>query len=159
MKFLFFSRKAYMTARIGLGLVFITSGAIKVFDLEFFSKVIEAFAILPPELCYAFAVMISLGEIIFGAGLAADIKGSLGAVFLMLLAFSAVLSYAIYMGYDIDCGCFGPDDPETKVFPGLKGSLLRDLFMVGLSLYLYLWRIKNRHLPFSFYLFKKQEVG
>ena len=151
--FLLNSRKTYMIARIGLGLVFISSGIIKVFDLESFSKVIEAFGILPPELCYPLAMMLSPGEIIVGTCLAADIKGSLSAVFLMLLTFAAVLSYAIHMGYDIDCGCFGPDDPETKVFPGLRGSLLRDLFMIALSLYLYLWRFKNRHRPFSPYLF------
>ncbi|MBU2453777.1 MAG: DoxX family membrane protein, partial [Proteobacteria bacterium] len=65
-KFLFASKKIYMIVRIGLGLVFISSGAMKLFDLDAFSKVIEAFAILSPQFCYPFAVMISLLEISIG---------------------------------------------------------------------------------------------
>lgn len=157
MKFLFSSKKAYMIARIFLGLVFIGSGVIKVADLDSFSKGIEAFAILPPEFCYPFAVVISFAEIIFGSGLVADIKGSLLAIFLMLLVFVMVLSYAIFMGYDIDCGCFGPEDPEAEVFSGLKSSLFRDLCMAVQVLYLYLWRFRNNHHPFSLNFYKKNQ--
>ena len=136
-------------------MVFFISGAIKIIDLESFSKVIQVFGILPFGLCYPFAVMICFCEIIFGAGLMADIKGSLRAVLFMMLTFMAVLSYAVFKGYDVDCGCFGPDDIESRVFPGLRGALLRDFLMVGLILYLYLWRYKNQYLPFSLNSFIK----
>lgn len=159
MQGIFFSKKIYMTARIVLGLVFISSGTIKLCDLDAFSKVIEAFAILPFEFCYPFAVMISLAEIFFGFGLVVDIKGSLSAIFLMLLVFVAVLGHAVYMGYDIDCGCFGPEDPEARLFVGLKGALARDVCMIVQVLYLYLWRFKNRHFPYSPKIFKQQEVN
>lgn len=148
MKTLLFSKKTYSLLRIFLGLIFIGSGTIKILDLESFSNVIEAFAILPPELCYPFAVIVSFSEIIFGLGLVMDLKGSLTAIFLMLLVFAAVISYAILMGYDIDCGCFGPQDPEAKAFAGLKLSLARDLCMIAGGIYLYLWRFKNNHHPF-----------
>ncbi len=149
MLFLFSSKKIYMIARAGLGIIFISTGINKVFDLDSFSKVIDAFAILPQEFCYPAAIVISLAEIIFGLGLLVDIKGSLGSIFLMLLLFIAVLSHAIYMGYDIDCGCFAPKDPEAKIFSNLKSSLARDFCMIAQVLYLYLWRFKNKHLPFS----------
>ncbi len=147
--FLYASKKLYAGARIGLGLVFLISGIIKIIDLESFSKVIQVYGILPYGLCYPMAVMICFCEIIFGAGLIADIKGSLSGILLMLITFMSVLSYALFKGYDVDCGCFGPEDIESRVFPGMKGALLRDFLMVGLILYLYFWRYKNRHLPFS----------
>lgn len=155
MKFLYASQRLYAGARIGLGLIFLISGIIKSIDLESFSKVIEVFGILPFELCYPIAGLICFSEIIFGAGLMADIKGSLSAILLMLITFMAVLSHALFMGYDVDCGCFGPEDIESRVFPGIKGALLRDFLMVGLILFLYLWRSKNRRLPFSFNSFIK----
>jgi len=150
------SKKVYWGARILLGFIFISAGTMKITDLESFSKVIEAFAIVPSGWCDFFAVMICAGEIISGVGLVADLKGSLGAVLSMLVAFIAVLSYAVFMGYDIDCGCFGPDDPEAVVFAGLKGSLVRDAAMVVQVLYLYLWRYKNNHFPLSFDFYKNR---
>ncbi|MCP3874543.1 MAG: DoxX family membrane protein [Desulfobacteraceae bacterium] len=153
MKFLFSSKKMYMVIRILLGLVFVGSGIIKMSDLTYFSKVIAAFAILPLDLSYPFSVIISMAELIFGVGLIIDVKGSLGAISLMLLAFLVVLSWAIYMGYDIDCGCFGPEDPEAKVFSSLKGSLLRDVLFIIQAIYLYSWRSKNDYLPSSINVF------
>jgi hypothetical protein len=52
----------------------------------------------------------------------------------------AVLSYGIWMGLDVDCGCFGPEDLEAKAFHGLKGSLLRDLVMLAGIAFIYGWR-------------------
>ncbi len=153
MKFIISSKNIYMIVRIALGFVFIISGAIKMADLESFSKVIEAFAILAFGLSYPAALLIAFAELLLGVGLVADIKGSLGGILALLLAFSVVLGWAIYMGYDIDCGCFGAQDPETKAFSGLKTSLTRDFFMIVLTSYLYFWRFKNNHIPNSFKIF------
>ncbi len=150
MKLIMSSKKIYMIVRIGLGLVFIISGAIKAMDLVSFSRVIEAFAILPIDMSYPAAVLISVTELLLGIGLIADIKGSLGGIFLLLFGFAFVLSWAIYMGYDIDCGCFGEQDPEAKAFSSLRTSLVRDFFMIFIVSYLYIWRFKNNHtLSFS----------
>jgi len=147
MRFLYSSKKIYITIRLFLGIVFVYSGVIKLLDLEFFSKTIQAFAILPFELCLPFAIMISIAEAVFGFRLAFDMKGGLEGVFFLLLVFVSVLGYAIYMGYDIDCGCFGPEDPEAKLFAGLKSTLARDFCMIAQVIYLYWWRLKNRPLP------------
>ena len=40
--------------------------------------------------------------------------------------FMAILGYGISMGLDVDCGCFGPEDPESKAFHGLRAALYRD---------------------------------
>ncbi len=142
-QFLLSSKKMYLLARVVLGLIFISSGILKMADLESFSKVVEAFAILPSEVCYPFAFGLSVFEIASGIGLCAGIRGSLLAVVLMLAGFVGVLSYAVWMGYDIDCGCFGPGDPEAKAFSGLKTALFRDLFFIALGMYLFLWQKKN----------------
>jgi len=141
------SKKIYVIVRVGLGLVFIVSGAIKAMDLVSFSKVIEAFAILPVDFSYPAAVLISVTELLLGMGLVADIKGSLGGIFSLLCGFGFVLSWAIYMGYDIDCGCFGEQDPEAKAFASLRTSLFRDVFMIVVVSYLYTWRFKNNYIP------------
>jgi len=142
-----FSKKAYQVVRIVFGAVFIVSGGIKIVDINSFAEVINAFAILPYGMSYPSAVLISISEILFGAGLLADIRGSLAGILSLLFLFALVLGWALYMGYDIDCGCFGPEDPEAKAFASLKTSLLRDILMIGLVSYLYASRIKNNHIP------------
>ncbi len=139
-KDILFSSKAYQLVRIVLGIVFIVSGGIKIVDINLFSKVIHAFAILPYGMSYPAAVLISVSELVFGIGLVADIRGSLAGILSLLFLFIFVLSWALYMGYEIDCGCFGPEDPEAKVFAGLKTSLVRDMLMIGLVSYLYISR-------------------
>lgn len=129
--------------RITLGLVFVISGAFKLFDLESFAQVVDAFAILPPQFSRVFSLMLSVCELGLGLGLVAGIRGSLAAIVMMLLVFVGVLSHAIFMGYDIDCGCFGPEDPESKVFSGLRASLIRDVFFIIQAAYLYMWQKFN----------------
>ncbi len=152
-----FKKQCYHVVRIGLGGVFVFSGIIKAFDIDSFSAVIQAFAVLPVEWCTAAAAGICFFEIVFGAGLVFDIKASLAGIFSLLLLFIAVLGYAVAMGYDIDCGCFGPNDPEAKAFSSLKLSIARDIFMVLLVAYLYVWRYKNNYRHQFFYKLYKEE--
>ena len=42
----------------------------------------------------------------------------------LLILFIAVLGYGIWLGLDIDCGCFGPGDPEHDAFSGLRTALV-----------------------------------
>ena len=139
----------YRVVRIFLGGVFIISGSLKAADLVSFSETIGAFAILPEELNMAAAVGICLCELVFGTGLVLDIRGSLLPILVLLLVFVAVLGYAIHMGYDIDCGCFGPEDPESKAFSSLRTSIARNLVMIGMIIYLYTWRHVAGHIPVS----------
>jgi hypothetical protein len=44
------------------------------------------------------------------------------------------------MGLDVDCGCFGPEDPEAEAFHGLRLSLFRDLVMMAGVVFIYGWR-------------------
>ena len=151
------SKKMYQCVRIILGVVFIVSGGIKAADFAAFSRIIDAFAIIGPGMSYPAAILISCLELVLGIGLVADIKGSLGGILGLLLGFALILSWALYMGYDIDCGCFGPQDPEAKAFSSLKTSLLRDVLMILSVLYLYIWRFRNKHNPVFLRNYYKKE--
>ena len=157
MKFIWTSVLSYRVVRITLGGIFIVSGAIKSMDPAGFSQIIEAFAIIGPGMSYPTAVLIIFSELILGIGLVADIKGSLGGISGLLLGFVLVLGWALYMGYDIDCGCFGPQDPESKAFSGLRTALARDAAMLLSAGYLYLWRWRNDCPPRTLNLFRKME--
>jgi hypothetical protein len=40
----------------------------------------------------------------------------------------------------VDCGCFGPEDPEAEAFHGLRQSLYRDLAIMAGVFFIYGWR-------------------
>lgn len=144
----FFSNlMGYRLMRLGLGLVFLYSGLSKSMDLNYFAGVIDAFGILPSGLTFPAGVVIVVLEIILGAGIIQDWRGSLSGMLVMLLGFMCVAGYAIYMGYDIDCGCFGPGDPAAEAFSHLYEVLYRDAVMVAVISYLYVWRYYNGFQP------------
>jgi len=143
MQFLFSAPLVYRLMRIGLGIVFLHSGLSKSIDLNYFSGVINAFGILPESLGFPAAVSIVALELLLGTGIILDKRGSLSGILFMLLGFMAVAGYALYMGYDIDCGCFGPGDPAGEAFSHLHQVLYRDGVMVAGILYLYIWRFRN----------------
>jgi hypothetical protein len=86
------------------------------------------------------AVMLPALEVFAGIGLLFDIQGSLSVITGLLLIFAAVLGYGIWMGLDVDCGCFGPEDPEDKAFHGLRPALFRDILMLTAVAFLFGWR-------------------
>lgn len=130
----------YTLSRWGLGIVFIYAGGVKLLEPEVFAVLIESYGIVPDPLLMPVAVALPLLEVIAGAGLLIDMEGSLATITLLLLIFMAILGYGIHMGLDVDCGCFGPEDPEAKAFHGLRESLYRDLVMLGVVFWMYGWR-------------------
>ncbi|MDO9265193.1 MAG: hypothetical protein Q7U02_14580, partial [Desulfosalsimonadaceae bacterium] len=72
--------------------------------------------------------------------------GSLEIITGLLVLFMAILEYGIRMGLDVDCGCFGVDDPEHRGFGSLRPALYRDMGMMAGIVYLYIWRYwQNRN--------------
>jgi hypothetical protein len=86
------------------------------------------------------AIGLPLLEVIAGFGLLFDIRGSLAVITGLLVLFMVVLGYGIWMGLDVDCGCFGPEDPEAEAFHGLRLSLFRDMVMLAGVIFMYGWR-------------------
>ena len=130
----------YRSTRWILGGVFIFAGGSKLLAPEVFAVLIEAYGIVPDVLLLPVAIGLPLVEVIAGIGLLFDIRGSLAAITGLLVLFIVVLGYGIWMGLDVDCGCFGPEDPEAEAFHGLRLSLFRDLIMMAGVFYLYAWR-------------------
>jgi uncharacterized membrane protein YphA (DoxX/SURF4 family) len=130
----------YRLCRWMLGVIFIYAGGTKLLEPEIFAVLIEAYGIVPEGLLMPVAIGLPLLEVIAGIGLLFDIHGSLAMITGLLVLFVVVLGYGIWMGLDVDCGCFGPEDPEAKAFHGLRLSLFRDLLMIAGVFFIYGWR-------------------
>lgn len=132
--------RAYRVSRWVLGIVFIYAGGVKLIDPASFAVLIDAYGLVPDILLMPVAVGLPAMEVVAGAGLLFDVEGSLSTIAALLLLFIAILGYGIWMGLDVDCGCFGPEDPEAKAYHGLRTSLYRDLAMFAGIAFLYAWR-------------------
>ena len=131
---------AYAAVRTALALAFLAAGIVKIQNPMTFAVTVDAFGILPGPLVLPTAFVLPVLEILGAAALLFDIRGSLGLITLMLLVFITVLAWGLHMGLDIDCGCYGPGDPEAEAFSGIRSALRRDLLMLACAAALYAWR-------------------
>jgi len=139
----------YRGLRIALGLVFVWSGGIKLLDPQGFAVIIASYGIIPEITVLPVALGLSALEILAGLGLIWDLQWSLGLVTGLLVLFMAILGYGLWMGLDVDCGCFGPEDPESEAFHGLRPALYRDLVMFAGSGFLFFCRRRQSITPFK----------
>ena len=130
----------YVIGRWGLGVLFIYAGGRKLLDPEAFAVLIDAFGVVPENLLWPAARVLPALEITAGFGLLFDIRGSLAIIAGLLVFFIAILGVGLKMGLDVDCGCFGPQDIETRAFGGLDVALYRNLALLTVVMWLYGWR-------------------
>ncbi len=123
--------------RIFLGILFTTSGILKVTDLMTFSDAIERFDILPGFIAAATIIIPSI-EITAGLMLILGIFKRVAVVALILLIIIFVIGISINLqrGIIFDCGCFGPLNIFTKIS---FSKLLFDFSLLG-GLGLVLWK-------------------
>jgi hypothetical protein len=157
-----FSLPAYGLIRCLLAVVFIAAGSIKLANPVSFAVIVDAFGILPRGLLMPVATALPLLEVVAGFGLLLDLRGSLAVLGGLVGLFLLVLGYAMALGLDVDCGCFGPEDPEGAAFGSIRPAFVRDLWLAGGVAYLYLWRwIRGRSSrsirPFFQTLLKRKE--
>jgi uncharacterized membrane protein YphA (DoxX/SURF4 family) len=154
LKKIFQSAWIYRLLRIAISVVFIWSGISKLIAPKEFAVIIDSYGLVPEAWILPLAIILPLLEMIFGLGLLLDIKGSLAGITGLLMLFVVILSYGIWLGLDVDCGCFGPQDLESEAFHSLRPALFRDFAMIGGVIYLYFWRyyrsIKPVRLMFIF---------
>ena len=146
----------YKLTRWTLGCVFIYAGGTKLLEPKIFAVLIEAFGIVPEGLLIPVAMGLPVLEVIAGVGLLFDIRGSLAVIAGLLVLFMVVLGYGIWMGLDVDCGCFGPEDPEAEAFHGLRLSLFRDIVMMAGVIFMYGWRRYQAIRPTDFMVIVNQ---
>ena len=116
-------------------LILLAAALPKLFNIADFAAIINAYAILPGFAVTPVAVFLPLAEIALALGLIFNRASSKYLTIFLLLFFIAVLCYAISQGLDIDCGCFGPEDPEHRAFQGLRVAIVRDVVMIFLLSY------------------------
>lgn len=133
----------YRLVRWILAGLFLWAGFLKLADPQAFAVVIRDFGLIPEWSSLPLAVLLPAVEVAAAIGLLFDVRGSLAVITALLVLFIAILGYGIWLGLDIDCGCFGPEDPESKTYHGLRSALYRDLMMAGAIGYLYWWRYSN----------------
>lgn len=119
------------------------AGIVKLYDPWALAQTIDAIGILPRECIVPVSLILPVVEVLAAAGLIFDVRGSLSVVTGLILLFIGILAYAIWLELDIDCGCYGPGDPEIEAFVNLRRSLYRDLGMLAGAGYLYIWRVRR----------------
>ncbi len=118
---------------------FLVAGVLKLADIGAFIGVIKAFAIAPAYFVDTLAWVLPVLEIVGALGLIFGKQAGNIIIILLLSLFIGVLIYAISIGLDVDCGCYGPEDPEGQVFHSLWSSLYRDLGLLAGVLYCIGW--------------------
>lgn len=131
MKSIFASRPAYIALRLVIGLLFIYAGILKLTDPSGFAMTINLYGLVTWRMSNVLAYVIPAIEIITGLGLVLDIKGALAAVVAQLLGFMCVLLYALYLGLDADCGCFGTPRATENDPVGPLEAFVRDGIMLA----------------------------
>lgn len=127
-----------------LAIVFLYAGVPKLADPQLFATIIGAYGLLPDSLLLPVAVLLPLAEVAAALLLFCGRREGLWLSAFMILLFLCVLGYGIFLGLDIDCGCFGPEDPEHAAFSGLRGSFIRDLMLCIPLLYGLYYHYYNR---------------
>jgi uncharacterized membrane protein YphA (DoxX/SURF4 family) len=133
------SRQLYGLVRIGLALLFVYGGGVKLMDPKAFARVIDAYGFVPESLLPVVAVGLPLLEVLAGTALLFDRREGLAVIAVLLVSFVAILGYGVLTDMDVDCGCFSQEDLTTR--HGLRLALYRDIFLAGgIIPYLYLSR-------------------
>lgn len=127
--------------------VMLVAGLPKLTSPAAFAEVIGAYGLLPDSLLLPAAILLPVTELAAAALLLIGRTAGLWLTTLLMVLFIAVLGYGIHLGLDIDCGCFGPEDPEHHAFSGLRTALLRDV-LYCIPIAFCLWR--TYHFPFFF---------
>ena len=112
----------------------------KLSDPVEFAEVIGAYGLLPDFLLLPAAVLLPLVELIAAILILKGRSSGLWISAMLMLLFIAVLSYGIWLGLDIECGCFGPEDIESKAFSDLRTALVRDLLLCIPIIYCFVHR-------------------
>ena len=113
-------------------------------DPQAFTVIIDAYGLVPPVAVWPIAVGLALLELTAGVGLVFNVQWSLEIITALMLLFIGILGYGIWLGLDIDCGCFGPDDPEAEAYHNLRPALYRDVGMMAVIAFLFCWRQKEK---------------
>jgi uncharacterized membrane protein YphA (DoxX/SURF4 family) len=129
--------------RLGIGIIFIWAGGVKLMDPRAFARVLSTYELVPDAFLAPMAIGLPAAEVLAGVGLILDLRRSLYVISSLLLMFLAVLGYGILNDLQVDCGCFSTE--EIAVHSDLQLAFLRDVVMLLVVLYLFLWQRARKH--------------
>ena len=93
-----------------IGVIVIGAGSGKALDLGGFVDVLDTYRVFPPAFLWPVALLVTGGELVFGAWLLSGIRLRTTAALSILLhiAYTLWLTVALARGLDLaNCGCFG----------------------------------------------------
>jgi uncharacterized membrane protein YphA (DoxX/SURF4 family) len=128
--------------RLGLAVVWLVAGGMKVGDLAAAGRAVNAYQLMPYDVATAVGAAQPFIEIALGVlllvGLATRLAAGVSAV--LLLLFIAGIASAWARGLSIDCGCFstGGELPAGQA-PSYLPEILRDLGFLVLAGFLLIW--------------------
>lgn len=118
----------YAILRIGIGLLFVFAGVLKLLDIQQFAIDVHNFRLTPWSLSVVIALYLPWLEILAGAVFASGWKrlmqGSWWTLTLLVLGFVIALGSAWARGLDIQCGCFGEAASTTVQWALLRAIVL-----------------------------------
>lgn len=111
-----------LAIRIGLGIIFLVSGAEKLGDLNGFAQAISKYELIPVVLSNFFASLVVWTEIAVAVLLisGAAVRGAAMMTGTLLTMFIIAILIAMIRGLEIDCGCHAPGvgaEPEKVGWP------------------------------------------
>jgi uncharacterized membrane protein YphA (DoxX/SURF4 family) len=121
----------YHGVRLILASVFIFASIDKIIHPQDFAVVVYNQQILPDFLINIVAILLPWMELILGICLLINrwMNGGAVMVFLLMLAFISMISFNLYRGLDVACGCFSSTSTESMTLL----TFLRDFLILGLS--------------------------
>lgn len=134
------SKALYTAVRVILGLLFVYAGTLKLMHPEGFAVTINIYGLVSWKMAGFLSYAIPCVEILSGLALVFDVRGALAIIVAQLLGFMVVLVYALYLGLDADCGCFGTPKNTDNAPIGPLHALIRDAAMLAGCALLYFQR-------------------
>ncbi len=115
-----------LLTRLGLGIVFVYSGIIKITRPYDFLSTVFGYEIGGPTLPIPIAALLPFLEVILGVSLLAGVAilGSLLLVMLVLAVFAAAQIFVLINGILASCGCFGTAEHVSLMTVSRTGALL-----------------------------------
>lgn len=103
-------------AALAAGLIFASSAAIKLRNLELFESAVINYRIVPPALARPVSYLLPIAELAAALAVLWPASREAGAIVLLMLLAAFTIGIAINLTrgrYDVDCGCFGPALRQT----------------------------------------------
>ena len=128
-------------ARLGLGVVFVVAGALKLPDPAAAVRAVRAYRLLPEGLVSSVAFGMPIIEIAVGLLLIVGIfvRTAAIATAVLLIVYIAAISSAWARGLQIDCGCFSKGGAVAAGQTAYPAEIARDVGLLIVALALARW--------------------